>query len=319
MRSKLGENFTTKWSDIPTCLGVEMISDLYVCLDWGDCGWSGLQHSISGFQTGIPELSFPLFHAIKCLIELKKKKQCFFRLLIVNLFTVPKPNRNMRPVLDLKVLNRFLSYAKITNWVSLVSGHLASTKGISGISGYKGNLSAHHNLQVCSGEKKPNPVFTSSLFTTVLGPLCSQGILTMGYLYNLLLREHSISLLESNVHWTIVILEICGWILIVQKPALVPQWWLECLGLMLYLDQSRVILLPSKNACCSRLGCRCFRRCASTLHTLLYEGSGEDGLLSLKLFCSVYSRSLQLNILSAWDKKRVTWLSDVSTKLSLDG
>lgn len=90
---------------------------------------------------------------------------------------------------------------------------------------------------------------------SVLGLLHThgKGIPIIRYLDNLILREHSASLLETNVSHRVHTRERFAWVQDLQKSALIPTQMLAYLVLTLDTIQARVIL-----------------------YLTLYEGSGKD-------------------------------------------
>lgn len=145
-------------------------------------------------------------------------------------------------------------------------------------------------------------VFTKVL-APVLGLLRTLGVLVLGYLDDLLLRDQSVLSLRQNVAFVVHTLEHLGWLLNYEKSALEPVQSLEYLGVVLDIVQAKVFLPPVKSCPLrdqdQRLRSRRYPSIRLYIRLLGKIVSSFEAVPCTQL----HSRPLQKNILSVWNKK----------------
>lgn len=238
-----------------------------------------------------------------------------------NLFVVPKPNGDVRPILDLKLLNRFLRVRSfrmesIRSVVAALQGkeflasidikdaylHVPIFPGHYRYLRFALNYRHYQFVALPFGLATAPRVFTKIL-APVLAILREQGILIMAYLDDLLVVDHSAAGLNRAVLLAVNCLESLGWVLNRDKSALQPTRRLEYLGLILDTRQQRIFLPQSRVDSIREL-----------IHIVLSSTRPSIRLCMRLLgklvatfeavpYAQIHSRRLQRAILTAWDKR----------------
>ena len=238
-----------------------------------------------------------------------------------NLFIIPKPNGDVRPILDLKGLNAYLKVRSFRmESVRSAAAALQKNDFLASIDIKDAYLHVpifqpHQRFLRFTVARRhfqfvalPFGLATAPrVFTKVLAPILAnlriQGIIVLAYLDDLLIIDHSSPGLERAVALTVRYLERFGWVLNREKSAFQPTKRLEYLGMSLDTEQQRVFLprikveaikelihlVLSKREPTIRLCMRLLGKLVATFEAVPYAQS--------------HTRVLQAAILSAWSKR----------------
>lgn len=238
-----------------------------------------------------------------------------------NLFTVPKPNGDVRPILDLKALNKFLRVQSFrmesirSVVASLQGGELLASIDIKDAYLHVPIFLDHQKLLRFAVNQRhfqfvalPFGLATAPrVFTKVLAPLLaylrSQGISIVAYLDDLLVVDRSVADLNSAVHRTVKFLESMGWVLNLDKSALMPVQRLEYLGLLIDTKLKRVFLPQRKFEALRELVQLVKAKRQPPIRLCMRLLGKMVASFEAVPFAQFHSRELQHAILSAWNKK----------------
>lgn len=236
-----------------------------------------------------------------------------------NLFMVPKKNGSVRPVLDLKLLNRHVRVRKFkmeslrSVVASLERGEFLASIDIQDAYLHVPIARSHQRfLRFAVGSTHfqfvalPFGLATAPrVFTKVLAPLIAllraRGIALIPYLDDLLVKAPSRADCLTSLTISLDTLRRFGWLINRGKSSLVPSMRLEFLGMVLDTRAARIFLPPDK-VCSLRSGV-----------SLLRTGSPQSIRFCMAVlgrmvscfeaipFAQFHTRCLQRAILRRWD------------------
>ena len=237
-----------------------------------------------------------------------------------NLFVVPKKEGSVRPILDLKLLNKFLRVRKFrmeslrSVIASLLPGEFLASVDIQDAYLHVPIAESHQRyLRFAIGDRHyqfvalPFGLATAPrVFTKILAPIMallrSRGISLLPYLDDILIKAPSFPQAVDSVQITVQTLEQFGWLINRPKSSLLPSQRLAFLGMILDTSLSKVFLPDSKSSQIQEAvrllrspQTLSIRQCMRTLGLMVAS-------LEAIPYAQFHTRPLQRLILSRWDK-----------------
>ncbi|XP_073430315.1 sex comb on midleg-like protein 2 isoform X4 [Dendrobates tinctorius] len=238
-----------------------------------------------------------------------------------NLFSVPKKDGTVRPVLDLKILNRFIRVRRF-RMESLRSVIAAMDPGefLASIDVQDAYLhipifpSHQRFLRFAIGGRHfqfvalpfglaTAPRVFTKIMAVVMAILHARGITVLPYLDDLLVKGPSFQECQDNVSITLDTLARLGWLINWSKSSLVPAQKIVFLGMI--FDTSRgLVILPQDKAQKIKQGIRNLLQPGS--RSIRY-GMSVLGRMVAAIeaipFAQFHLRPLQHALLTAWDRR----------------
>ncbi|XP_073436841.1 uncharacterized protein [Dendrobates tinctorius] len=237
-----------------------------------------------------------------------------------NLFAVPKKDGTVRPVLDLKLLNRFIRvrHFRMESLRSVISAmeqgeYLASIDvqdaylHISIFPPHQRFLrfaidGRHFQFVALPFGLATAPRIFTKVMAVVMAILHSRGIVVLPYLDDLLVKGPSFRACEENVSITLDTLSRLGWLVNGKKSSLIPAQRIPFLGMI--FDTSRgLVILPQDKARALRQGVWSLQRPGP--HTIRFRmrvlGRMVAAMEAIP-FAQFHLRPLQHALLASWDR-----------------
>ncbi|XP_044151545.1 nuclear pore complex protein Nup155 [Bufo gargarizans] len=243
-----------------------------------------------------------------------------FRGFYSNLFTVPKKDGSLRPILDLKALNLFVRvrHFRMESLRSVIAslelGEFLSSIDIQDAYLHVPIALSHQRfLRFAVGSLHFQfvalPFGLASaprVFTKVLAPLVAllraRGVALVPYLDDLLIRAPSPEDNLSSLSITLSALAQFGWLVNHSKSSLIPRQRMLFLGMLFDTRLGRVFLPPEKVSSL-QAGVHLLRRPSSlTIRTCMRVLGRMVASFEAIPYSQFHSRDLQMFILSRWDK-----------------
>lgn len=236
-----------------------------------------------------------------------------------NLFTVPKKDGSVRPILDLKMLNRHVRVRKFkmeslrSVVASLERGEFLASIDIRDAYLHIPIARSHQRfLRFAVGSEHfqfvalPFGLATAPrVFTKVLAPLMAllraRGIAVIPYLDDLLVKAPSKADCLSSLSISLDTLSRFGWVINRQKSSLVPSPRLEFLGMILDTQAARIFLPQDKiRSLQSGVSLLCSSSHQSIRFSMRVLGRMVSCFEAIP-YAQFHTRLLQRAILARWD------------------
>ncbi|CAJ0958217.1 unnamed protein product [Ranitomeya imitator] len=243
-----------------------------------------------------------------------------FRGFYSNLFVVPKKDGTVRPILDLKLLNRCVRvrHFRMESLRSVISsmerGEFLASIDIKDAYLHIPIFPPHQRF-LRFAIREDHFQFTAlpfglatapSVFTKVMAAvmaiLHSRGVVVLPYLDDLLIKGPSFQACESSVHITLDSLSRLGWLINLDKSSPVPSRRISFLGMI--LDTSRgLVLLPRSKVQALQQGVRtlCHPRPRTIRFAMKILGKMVAAIEAVP-FAQLHLRPLQQALLDNWDR-----------------
>ncbi|XP_069820999.1 uncharacterized protein [Dendropsophus ebraccatus] len=273
---------------------------------------------------GSPALAAGFFQAIPSLLSkgviVRVPPLQRFRGFYSNLFVVPKKDGSVRPILDLKRLNRYvrLSHFRMESLRSVIAslepGEFLSSVDIQDAYLHVPIYPPHQRfLRFAVGEEhyqfvalpfglaSAPRVFTKTM-AAVMALLRARGVSVTPYLDDILVKAPSRDQNLESLHITLDTLSRFGWLLNRPKSSLVPAQSIVFLGMRLDSVQARVFLPEDKlQSLQANIRALCSHRPVSIRSCMRVLGKMVASMEAIP-FAQFHSRPLQLFLLSRWDR-----------------
>ncbi|CAJ0923458.1 unnamed protein product [Ranitomeya imitator] len=243
-----------------------------------------------------------------------------FRGFYSNLFVVPKKDGTVRPILDLKLLNRCVRvrHFRMESLRSVISsmerGEFLASIDIKDAYLHIPIFPPHQRFlrfairedhfqftALPFGLATAPRVFTK-VMAAVMAILHSRGVVVLPYLDDLLIKGPSFQACESSVHITLDSLSRLGWLINLDKSSPVPSRRISFLGMI--LDTSRgLVLLPRSKVQALQQGVRtlCHPRPRTIRFAMKILGKMVAAIEAVP-FAQLHLRPLQQALLDNWDR-----------------
>ncbi|CAJ0962706.1 unnamed protein product [Ranitomeya imitator] len=237
-----------------------------------------------------------------------------------NLFVVPKKDGKVRPILDLKLLNKCVRvrHFRMESLRSVISsmerGEFLASIDIKDAYLHIPIFPPHQRFfrfavledhfqftALPFGLATAPRVFTK-VMAAVMAILHSRGVVVLPYLDDLLIKGPSFQACESSVHITLDSLSRLGWLINLDKSSPVPARRISFLGMI--LDTSRgLVLLPRSKAQALQQGARtlCHPRPRTIRFAMKILGKMVAAIEAVP-FAQLHLRPLQQALLGNWDR-----------------